>query len=144
MKALTHLAVPLPVPKTCARVVVEGVESLEMLVCTTFGVDGLDRATNPGRIETIKELREQILKSVEGPDGVEMRKEVIYWASVDPFKLEDELMRPTYEREEREDIWTRARREVREAEIVEAEAETQGNGKESSSRFGRRGCGIGE
>lgn len=125
MKALTHLAVPLPVPEACARVVVEEVELLEMLVCPTFGVDGLDRATNPGRIETIKELREQILKSVEGPDGVEMSKEVIYWASVDPFKLEDELMRPTYERKEREDKWTRTRREVREAEIAEAEAERE-------------------
>ncbi|EIM85347.1 uncharacterized protein STEHIDRAFT_122315 [Stereum hirsutum FP-91666 SS1] len=146
MPALTHLTIPFSPSDMCKRaveVVVREVKQLEVLVCAIrteeFGRTVESRigrngaiwrvAMTPRIVDSVKALRKRVLRT----DGMGKRREVVYWASFEPALFEAD-----WTQHGRRDIWSRAMREVQEAEAAEAEekarvsvvdGDTKGKGK---------------
>lgn len=147
MPALTHLTIPFSPSDMCKRaveVVVREVKQLEVLVCAIrteeFGRTVESRigrngaiwrvAMTPRIVDSVKALRKRVLRT----DGMGKRREVVYWASFEPALFEAD-----WTQHGRRDIWSRAMREVQEAEAAEAEekarvlvvdGDTKGKGKQ--------------
>lgn len=145
MPSLTHLAIPFSpseMSKRAVEMVVREVRQLEMLVCA-MRVDGLAGMVEKRRkdgtirrvamssrtVDSVKALRKRVLRT----DGMGKRREVVYWASFEPALFEAD-----WTQHGRRDIWSRAMREVQEAEAAEAEekarvsvvdGDTKGKGK---------------
>lgn len=152
MPSLTHLAIPFSPSDTHVRAVeiaVREVRQLEMLVfgmrtdgLAGMDVDGMGRNGASWRafmhlrsVDIVKSLRKCMLRT----DAVGKRRKVVYWVGFDPVQYEADWTQPG-----REDIWSRAMREVQEAEAQDAEAEekarvllveggAKGKGKRSST-----------